>query len=86
MVNMNKGPLHIRKHFYLILQLLANIVRFPKRSVCIHNYIYLHEIILKVGVSQLHGHRNFTVSIPGRSELKYEVSGKTSLMRTVHTW
>lgn len=46
-VNVNEGPFHIRKHFYLILQLLTNIMRFPKRRAGIHDYIYLNEIILK---------------------------------------
>ena len=46
-VNVNKGPLYIRKHFYLILQLLTNIMRFPKRRVGIHNYIYLNKVVLK---------------------------------------
>lgn len=51
MVNMNKGSLHIWKHFYLILQLLANIMRFPERRVGIHNYIYLNKIILNSQIS-----------------------------------
>lgn len=45
MINMHKCPFHIRQDFDPILELLADIVCFPKGSVCIHDDVNFHEIV-----------------------------------------
>ena len=46
-VNMNEGPLDVRKAFQFILKLLTDIVCLPKRCTSFHHDVHLNEIALK---------------------------------------
>lgn len=44
---MNESSFNIRENFNLILQLLTDIVRFPKRSIRVHHDVNFDKIILR---------------------------------------
>ena len=46
-VYMNESSFNIRKDFNLVLQLLADIVRFPKRSIRVHHDVNFDKIVLR---------------------------------------
>ena len=47
MVNVNKGPVDTRQDFNLVLKLLAQVMSFPQRGVCVHDDIDFNKVILK---------------------------------------
>lgn len=44
-VNVNERSFHIGKDLDRILELLADIVRFPQRCACIHDDVDLNEVV-----------------------------------------
>lgn len=45
-INVNECSLYIGENLYLVLKLLAEVVRFPKGSTPVHYHINLDEIVL----------------------------------------
>ena len=45
-IDMHKRALHVGEYLDLVLQLLADVMRFPQRCVCIHDDVDLDKIVL----------------------------------------
>lgn len=45
MIHVYKRPLDIGKYFDLVLELLADVVRLPKRCVSRHNNIHFNKVV-----------------------------------------
>lgn len=46
MIYMHEGALHVRQHLDLVLELLADVVRFPQRRIGRHDDVDFDEVIL----------------------------------------
>ena len=57
MVDMHERTIHVGKHFDLILQLLADIMRFPQGRARVHDDVDLDKIILLYKSASMPGHK-----------------------------
>ena len=62
MVNVNKGPVDTRQDFNLVLELLAQVMSFPQRGVCVHDNIDFNKVILKK--YEYHQHKFIECLVP----------------------
>ena len=44
-IHMDEGPLDVRENLDFILELLANIMCFPQRCICVHYDVNLDEVV-----------------------------------------
>ena len=45
-VDMHERALHVGEYLNLVLQLLADVMRFPQRRACIHDDVDLDKVVL----------------------------------------
>lgn len=45
-IHVHERALDVRKDFDLVLQLLADVVRFPERSPRVHHDVHLDKVVL----------------------------------------
>jgi len=57
MVDMHERAIYVGKHFDLILQLLADIMRFPQGRARVHNDVDFDKIILLYKSASVSGHK-----------------------------